>query len=151
MKAKKHLSFTALRKMISNQVRSWADPRRQNSTDHSVHDAVMSALACMYFQEPSLLQFQREMEERSHEHNLRTLFGVQNIPSSNTLKEILDDQDSRLLNPLSKTLVQRLQRGKQAQPIQSHARMDGLLNGWDGVPQLRIHPLQAVFNQTPWG
>ena len=113
MKAKKHLSFTALRKMISNQVRAWADPRRQKSTDHSVHDAVMSALACMYFQEPSLLQFQREMEERSHENNLRTLFGVQNIPSSNTLKEILDDQDSRLFNPLSKTIVQRLQRGKQ--------------------------------------
>ena len=113
MKAKKHLSFTALRKMISNQVRSWLDPRRQKSTDHSVHDAVMSGLACMYFQEPSLLQFQRSMEERTHQNNLRTLFGVQNIPSSNTLKDILDDQDARLFNPIGKNIVQRLQRGNQ--------------------------------------
>jgi len=96
MKAKKHLSFTALIKMISNRVRSWSDPRRQKSTSHSVHDAVLSGLACMYFQEPSLLQFQREMEERRHQNNLRTLFGIQHIPSSNTLKEVLDDKDSQL-------------------------------------------------------
>ncbi len=113
MKAKKHLSFTPLRKMISDQIRSWPDPRRQQSVDHSVHDAVMSGLACMYFQEPSLLQFQRELQQRTHQNNLKTLFGVQAIPSSNTIKEVMDDQDSRLFNPLFSHLVQRLQRGKQ--------------------------------------
>ena len=113
MRAKKHLSSTALRKMVSHQINSWPDPRRQDSVDHSVHDAVMSGLACMYFQEPSLLQFQREMEARTHQNNLRTLFGVQHIPSSNTIKDILDDKDSRLFNPLFKEVVGRLQRGKQ--------------------------------------
>ena len=104
MKAKKHLSFTPLREMISHQIRSWPDPRRQQSVDHSVHDAVMSGLACMYFQEPSLLQFQREMQERTHQNNLTTLFGVQTIPSSNTIKDVADDKDSRLLIPSSVTL-----------------------------------------------
>lgn len=123
MKVKKYLSFTALRKMISGQVRSWTDHRRENSTDHSVHDAVMSGLACMFFQEPSLLQFQRSMEERTHQNNLRTLFEVQDIPSSNTMKEVLDNQDTQLFIPIGKEIVQRLQRSNQLNQF-------NLMPGW---------------------
>ena len=113
MKIKKHLSFTALRTMISARVQSWLDPRREKSTHHSLHDAFMSGLACMYFQEPSLLQFQTEMESTYQQNNLRTVFDVKTIPSSNALKNILDNQDSRQFQSLSKDIVQRLQRGNQ--------------------------------------
>lgn len=113
MKAKKHLSLTALRKMISAQIRSWPDHRQRNSTTHSFHDVVMSGLACMYFQEPSLLQFQKEMEEIFHQNNLRSLFNVQTIPSSNAMKDVLDNLESRRFNPIFKEIIQRLQRGKQ--------------------------------------
>ena len=113
MKTKKNLSFTALRKMISADVQTWPDGRRQNSTVHSFHDVVMSGLACMYFQEPSLLQFQKEMEETFHQNNLRTLFGVQTIPSSNAMKDTLDNLDNKHFRPLSKKIVQQLQRDKQ--------------------------------------
>ena len=112
MKTKKNLSFTALRKMISADVQTWPDGRRQNSTVHSFHDVVMSGLACMYFQEPSLLQFQKEMEETFHQNNLRTLFGVQTIPSSNAMKDTLDNLDNKHFRPLSKKIVQQLQRDK---------------------------------------
>jgi len=139
MKAKKHLSFTALRKMISDQVRSWTDHRREKSTDHSVHDAVMSALACMFFQEPSLLQFQRSMEEHTHQNNLRTLFGVQNIPSSNTLKEVLDNQDARLFDPIGKDIVQRLQRGNQLSQF-------NLIPGWTicSIDATQYHSSESI-------
>jgi hypothetical protein len=113
MKIKKYLSFTALRKWVSSEVRQWPDTRRQESALYSIHDAVMSAFACMYFQAPSMLQFQQQMEEESQQNNLRTLFGVKNIPKTNALKEILDDQDSSNFNPIFKGIVQRLQRGKQ--------------------------------------
>ncbi len=113
MKTKKHLSFTALRKMISGSVRSWLDPRREKSTEHTVHDAVMSGLACMYFQQPSLLQFQIEMKKTYHQNNMHALFDVNTIPSSNTMKDILDNQDSQQFQPLHKNVVQQLQRGKQ--------------------------------------
>jgi len=98
MKLKKHLSFTPLRKFVSSEIRSWSDPRRQGSTDYSLHDAVMSGFACMYFQEPSLLQFQNEMEGSLQQNNLRTLFGVEEIPKTNALKEIVDAQDSNDFN-----------------------------------------------------
>ncbi len=113
MKIKKLLSFTSLRKMISDNARSWLDLRREKSTDHTVHDAVMSGLACMYFQQPSLLQFQTEMEKIHHQHNMHTLFDVNKIPSSNTIKDILDNQDSQQFQPIQKNITQRLQRSKQ--------------------------------------
>ena len=113
MNAKKHLSFTALRKFLSSKFRTWPDQRRQESTQYSVHDTLMSGFACMYFQEPSLLQFQQEMEEKSQQNNLRILFAVQDLPKTNALKEIIDDQDSRRFNPIFKGIAQRLQRGKQ--------------------------------------
>jgi len=113
MKIKKLLSFSSLRKMISDNFRIWPDPRRKKSTDHSIHDAAMSGLACMYFQEPSLLQFQVEMEKKYHKNNMKTLFGVETIPSSNSIKMILDEQDSQQFQPIYKAIVQRLQRSKQ--------------------------------------
>lgn len=109
--------------MISNNIRTWTDPRRQGSIDHSVHDAVLSGLACMYFQEPSLLQFQKELEKQTHSSNLQTMFGVKDIPSSNTMKEVLDNQNSQQFNAIFKDVVGRLQRGKQLSPF-------NLFPGW---------------------
>jgi hypothetical protein len=123
-KSKKHLSFTALRKFLSSEIRTWKDARRENGSTYSIHDAVMSGFACMYFQEPSLLQFQEQMEHGVHQNNLKTLFGVRDIPKSNTLKEIVDEQDSKVFNPLFKGVVQRLQRGKQLSQFKLH---DGLM------------------------
>ena len=67
----------------------------------------------MHFQERSRLQFQTDMEEQSQQNNLRTLFGVQKIPSTNAMKEILDNQNSVQFKPIFKGIVQRLQRSKQ--------------------------------------
>ena len=135
MKIKKHLSFTALIKMISGRFRTWSDPRREKSTLHTIHDAVMSALACMYFQEPSLLQFQTEMEKTYHQNNLRTLFGVTTIPSSNAMKEVLDNQDSQQFQPIYTNIVQRLQRSKQ-------------LKQFDLLPGLKICSIDATQYHT---
>ena len=132
MKTKKYLSFTALRKFFSNKIHTWSDSRRQESTDYSVHDAVMSGFACMYFQEPSMLGFQEHLEQACQHDNLRTLFGVQDIPKTNVLKEVLDEQDSKCFNPLFKGIVQRLQRSKQ---LDSFKLVDGLLDRCHAVSQ----------------
>ena len=80
----------------------------------------MSGFACMYFQDPSLLQFQKEMEVENNQNNLRTLFGVKNIPKTNALKDIVDEQDSRCFNPIFKGITQRLQRSKQLDQFKLH-------------------------------
>jgi hypothetical protein len=123
MKIKKHLNFTALRKVISDTVRNWTDNRQKKSITHSLHDVILSGLACMYFQEPSLLQFQQELENKKHKNNLRNLFGVKTIPSNNAMKEVLDSQDNALFTPISKSLIGKLQRGKQ---LEQYELIDGM-------------------------
>ena len=57
-KPKKHLQFSSLRKVLTEQLESIMDHRKQVQCTYSIHDTMMSAFACMYFQDPSLLHFQ---------------------------------------------------------------------------------------------
>lgn len=51
----------------------------------------MSGLAIMYFQDPSLLQFQKRMQEAYNKNNLSTLFGVLKIPADTQMRKIIDN------------------------------------------------------------
>lgn len=44
----------------------------------------------MFFQDPSLLQFQRRLQEKIHRNNLKTVFNVSAIPKDSQLKDVLD-------------------------------------------------------------
>ena len=57
----------------------------------------------MYFQEPSLLQFQQELQDKRHQNNLCTLFGIKTISGNNAMKDTLDAQDSALFTPIFNT------------------------------------------------
>jgi hypothetical protein len=72
----------------------------------------MSAFACMYFQDPSLNEFQRRMQEEQHKNNLKTLFGVENIPQNTQLRDILDEIPSEVMAPIFKDFFNRLRRHK---------------------------------------
>ena len=85
-KTKKHLSFKSLQQSLSSHLHNVEDHRRQGSCNYSLHDAVISGFACMYFQDPSLAEFQRHLEERQHKNNLRNLFGVEDIPGDSQIK-----------------------------------------------------------------
>ena len=115
---KKHFNFDALRIAMSDHLHSIKDKRRQGSCDYSLHDAVMSGFACMFFQEPSLAEFQRRLEIEEHRNNLCTLFGVQNIPKNSQLKDIIDDIDGEHFRPIFNDIFKRLQRGKQLEQFQ---------------------------------
>jgi hypothetical protein len=54
MHTKKSLGFTALIKGISKLVSNLADPRENYRIKYSVHDTILSGLACMFTQCPSL-------------------------------------------------------------------------------------------------
>ena len=118
MNAKKHLSFTQLRSMLSDRLQEIPDWRQKSKTAISIHDAAMTGFACMYFQDPSLLQFQKRMQEEQHRNNLETLFGIKNIPKESQMREINDAIDSEFYRPVLKDLYSRLQRGKHLQEFQ---------------------------------
>lgn len=118
MNPKRHLSFGSLRKGLSFLFEGIPDSREAVKTDYSIHDAMMSGFACMYFQDPSLLQFQQRLKEIEHRHNLQTLFGVNDIPGETQLRDIVDEVGSEEFRPIFKDYFSRLQRGKHLLPYQ---------------------------------
>jgi hypothetical protein len=58
---KKHLSFSGLRKTISKRLLQ-IEEFRKGDLEYTLHDCFMSGLAMMFFQDPSLLQFQRRLQ-----------------------------------------------------------------------------------------
>jgi len=115
---KKHLRFDSLRKALSNHLENIEDHRQQGRCEYSLHDAAMSAFACMYFQDPTLSEFQRRVEETKHKNNLKNIFGVNNIPKASQLRDILDAIGSENFSPIFSDLLTRLQRGKQLEEYQ---------------------------------
>ena len=95
MHSKKHLSFTAIRTMILEKFSTIQDTRESNKSN-SIADVLLSGLACMYFQSVSLVEFQRKMEQRTQRNNLRSMFSVQNLPTDQGMRNVIDNRISYL-------------------------------------------------------
>ena len=102
MKPKKHLCFESLRKTLSRLFQQTPDQRDKHKSDYSIHDIMMSGFACMFFQDPSLLQFQQKLKDKRRRDNLHTLFDVENIPKKTQMREVMDNFESDLFRPAFK-------------------------------------------------
>jgi Transposase DDE domain len=112
MHTKKDLSFTALRELLSRRFLEIPDLRQETKVKHAVHDVLMSGFAMMFYQDSSLLQFQERLQEVIHQNNLQTLFQVESIPRDSQMREVIDEIESRELEPLFEDFFRPLQRGK---------------------------------------
>ena len=101
---KKHLNFDALRSSLSDCLASIPDHRVQGRCQHSLHDVMMSAFACMFFQDPSIAEFQRQVQEGKNNNNLYTLFDVQTIPKDTQLRDVVDNVSNEALRPVLKPI-----------------------------------------------
>lgn len=130
MHIKKHLSFSSLRKRLSDRLVCILEHRQPGKIKYSIHDVFMSGYAMMYFQDPSILQFQKSLDNVIHNNNLKTLFQVQSIPKDSQMKEVIDEVDSLELEPVFEDWFRDLQRGKQIE----HYRFlgDNYLISFDG-------------------
>jgi hypothetical protein len=72
----------------------------------------MSGFAMMFFQDPSVLEFQRQLEEKSQFSNLSSVFQVKSVPKESQMRDTLDCVDSQNLFPIFSDWLHRLQRGK---------------------------------------
>ena len=102
--------------MISARLQSLSEQRKAEKIEHSIHDVFMSGFAMMFFQDPSILQFQKNLEDAVHNNNLKTLFQVQSIPKDSQMKDVIDTVDSSELEPLFEDFFRAVQRGKHLEP-----------------------------------
>jgi hypothetical protein len=148
MRIKKHLSFTSLRRQLSEHFKLIPDWRQSGKIKIGLHDVLMSGFAAMYFQDPSLLQFQMRMQEEQHRNNLRTLFEVENVPKETQMREIIDSVDSEYFRAIFKDYYLRLQRGKH---LESYQVFPGLyyfpIDGSEFYSSQEIHCAQCLSKQ----
>jgi hypothetical protein len=107
---RRHLHFDALIERARQRFETLAEPRR--SPSFPLADTLMAGLALFCLKDPSLLAFCG----RSVDHNLRSVFGLQAVPSDTQMREILDAVDPHGLRPAFRDVFRQLQRGKVLEP-----------------------------------
>ncbi len=123
MNPKKHLSFGSLRNELSSVFNQLPDNRQEGKVTYRIHDTMMFGFACMYFQNPSLLQFQGQVKEDKHRENLKIHFDIKDSPQPTQMRTIIDNVASEELSPIFKEYFSRLQRGKH---LEQYQIFDGL-------------------------
>lgn len=118
----KHLSFESLRHGLGILFRDLSDTRQISKIKYAMHDVVMSGFAMMYFQDPSILQFQKRLRETQGKDNLETIFKIVSIPEDTQIRKILDKVDPEQFRPAFKDYLHRLQRGKH---LEQYRLFDG--------------------------
>jgi len=116
--SKKHLNFSALRKLITDRVRKFEDTRQQGKVEFSMHDCCQSIFAMMFFQDPSVNVFQQRLQEKQELNNLKTLFNVEVIPKSTQLRTALDNIPSTEIEQLFSDFLRPVQRGKHLETFE---------------------------------
>jgi len=103
------------------------DPRQASKVGHCLHDVLMSGFAMMFFQDPSVLTFQKRLQEESQLNNLSTVFGINSIPKDTQLRDVTDLVPTEALGNIFPSFINHLQRGRQLCNYQ-------FLNGYYLVP-----------------
>jgi hypothetical protein len=109
---RKHLDWDALLGGLRERFGTMPDSRSKDHTI-SLSDALMSGFALFALKEPSLLAFQ----ERIKDDNLRTIYGIEHVPSDSQMRAILDPVDPECLRPCFTDAFREVQRGKALEPF----------------------------------
>jgi len=129
---KKHLSANGLLGAVHEIFQAIPDPKSTQKSQITLCDCLMSGLAVFGLKYPSLLQFDRDSQEGGCiEHNLKTLYKVNQAPCDTYMRERLDEVDPAYLSLAFKKLFAQLQRGKE---LEEYRFLDGyyLMSG-DGT------------------
>jgi len=111
----KKLSFENLRKTVSKRIIEIAEPRQTEKIKYSMHDVCLSSLGMMFFQDPSMLEFQRRLQDGVQRNNLQTMFNVSQIPKDNQIRDVIDNVPPEKLYPIFTDFFRLLQRGNHLQ------------------------------------
>lgn len=110
MRPLKSLTLEAIVDLLDTTFGAVDDSRAAAQLSYPLHDTLMSGFAVMFFQHPSLLQFQRAMQQKRRRCNLQTIFGVHEVPSDPQMREILDGVEPESLRGVFPQLWEKVRR-----------------------------------------
>ena len=110
MRPLQSLTLEAIVDLLATTFSTVADVRASEQLRYSLQDTLLSGFAVMFFQHPSLLQFQRAMAKKRQRCNLQTIFGVHAVPSDTQMREILDEVKPEVLRGVLPQLWEKVRR-----------------------------------------
>jgi hypothetical protein len=99
-------------KIIRQEAKKLPDSRGSKHLTYSMEDILLSAFGVFYFQSGSWLNFQRNMQNQAGRNNAKSLFNVDNIPSDNHIRDVLDDIGIDKLQPMFDRIYKLLLKKK---------------------------------------
>jgi Transposase DDE domain len=85
------------------------DPRGHSpNLKYSMQDIVLAAFSVFFMQAPSFLDYQKQLERRHGSSNAQSLFGLEEIPTDNHIRHILDHTPESTLFPEFQATYERL-------------------------------------------
>src|ERR1700722_9367392 len=113
-KERQHLSADALYRLVRSPFAAVGDSRSA-ATAIPLSDALMAGFAGFSLKTPSLLAF--DDQRRNDEANLKSIFGIKQIPCDTQLRAINDEVDPQQLRSAFTGVFRQLQRGKALEPF----------------------------------
>ena len=104
-------------------------------------DIALSAFSVFFMQSPSFLDFQRTMGRTKGRHNAASLFGVQQVPSDNHIRSMLDAVEPESIYPIFDALLDRLGQAGVLEQLRSVA--NDLVIVLDGTQYFRSDRLHC--------
>jgi hypothetical protein len=86
-------AFTPLLVYLESAIESFPDRRVRKNCLYTMRDTALAAFSVFYLQCPSFLSHQQLMHEHWCGDNARTLFGIDDIPTDNCIRQLLDPVD----------------------------------------------------------
>ena len=96
-----------------------------------MEDVALGAFSVFFTQSPSFLAHQTAMAETKSKNNAQTLFGIQNIPTDNHIRDLLDAVPPQRVFPMFERIIAALDELGHLQAF--HAVNDQLLIALDGT------------------
>ena len=85
------LDFEELQAILRRYVELLPDHRQPGpNTRYRIPDAALGAFGIFFTQSPSFLEYQRHLQRAKGQNNAATLFGVDQIPTNNQIRNLLD-------------------------------------------------------------
>ncbi len=95
------IGMPELLSMLRAELDDLPDQRKpSNNTKYTVEEALLSAFSVFFMQSKSFLDHQRLMKSQKGRDNVTSLFGIEDIPCDNQIRNLLDPVGGELANLL---------------------------------------------------
>jgi hypothetical protein len=125
------LRLDAMIKRIKQSFEEFYDARTGKNTRYDMVDAGMGAFSVFFTQSPSFLAYQTDMQQKKGKSNAESLFGMEQIPCDNQIREMLDAVAPTSVASVFRDIYRRLDQVGVLKEYRSHA--NSLLIALDGT------------------